>query len=39
VAMHPTAPAPSASLPVCPQCKTGHLLLIASLLPQRTRAP
>jgi hypothetical protein len=25
--------------PLCPQCKVGHLVLIASLLPQRTRAP
>lgn len=25
--------------PLCPKCKTGHLLCIATLLPQRTRAP
>lgn len=24
---------------VCPRCKTGHLICIATLLPQRTRAP
>ena len=26
-------------LPLCPHCKVGHLVLVASLLPQRTRAP
>jgi hypothetical protein len=30
---------PSASLRLCPRCKIGQLLLIASLLPQRTRGP
>ena len=30
---------PSQTLRLCPRCKLGHLLLIASLLPQRTRAP
>ena len=30
---------PDAALPLCPRCKIGHLLLVASLLPQRTRAP
>lgn len=39
LAMHPTTPAPGPSLPLCPHCQTGHLHLIASLLPQRTRAP
>ena len=28
---------PAAQL--CPHCKIGHLLLVASLLPQRTRGP
>ena len=32
-----TCPDPSPRL--CPACKTGHLVLVASLLPQRTRAP
>jgi hypothetical protein len=40
VALHlsprPPLPVPPA---ICPRCKTGHLLLVASLLPQRTRAP
>ena len=30
---------PSAALRLCPRCKIGHLILIASLLPQRTRGP
>jgi hypothetical protein len=30
---------PDASPRLCPACKTGHLVLVASLLPQRTRAP
>ena len=30
---------PTASPRLCPLCKTGHLLLLASLLPQRTRGP
>lgn len=30
---------PSPACPICPHCKIGHLHLIASLLPQRTRAP
>jgi hypothetical protein len=30
---------PDPALRLCPQCKIGHLILIASLLPQRTRAP
>jgi hypothetical protein len=29
----------SPALRLCPQCKIGHLILIASLLPQRTRGP
>lgn len=33
-----TAPAPL-PLPLCPHCKVGHLMLVAQLLPQRTRAP
>jgi hypothetical protein len=32
-------PAPNPPLRLCPQCQCGHLFLIASLLPQRTRAP
>ncbi len=30
---------PSPTPRLCPKCKSGHLVLIASLLPQRTRAP
>ena len=30
---------PSETLRLCPRCKIGHLVLMASLLPQRTRAP
>ena len=30
---------PSEILRLCPQCKIGHLILIASLLPQRTGGP
>ena len=29
----------SPALRLCPQCKIGHLILMASLLPQRTRGP
>lgn len=32
-------PAPAPTPPLCPRCRTGHLLLVAALLPQRTRAP
>lgn len=34
-------PAPALPPPgrLCPQCQVGHLLLVATLLPQRTRAP
>jgi len=38
----PCATAPSAAPPpplLCPQCKTGHLIWVRELLPQRTRAP
>ncbi len=37
----PVKPAPSVPLPLplCPHCKVGHLVLVASLLPQFTRAP
>jgi hypothetical protein len=34
-----TAPVLPPSAPLCPQCKRGHLLLVATLWPQRTRAP
>ena len=38
-----TAPPPPVSVPpplrVCPQCKVGHLVLVATFLPQRARAP
>src|SRR6266516_2843727 len=35
-----SSPNPSDPLPpLCPRCRIGHLVLIASLLPQRTRAP
>jgi hypothetical protein len=30
---------PTETLRLCPRCKIGHLLLIGSLLPQRTRGP
>ncbi len=30
---------PSETLRLCPRCKIGHLLLVASLLPQQTRGP
>jgi len=35
---HPLSTAPS-GLSLCPHCQIGHFHLIASLLPQRTRAP
>lgn len=35
----PNASISSPALRLCPQCKIGHLILIASLLPQRTRGP
>ena len=38
-ALQPSSPAPVRTPPLCPHCKTGHLMLVASLLPQRTRAP
>jgi hypothetical protein len=31
--------APEAGLPLCPKCKKGHLIFVARLSPQRTRAP
>jgi hypothetical protein len=34
-----SSPAPDATPRLCPACKTGRLVLVASLLPQRTRAP
>jgi hypothetical protein len=37
-AVQKAVPAPL-PLPLCPHCKVGHLVLVASLLPQRTRAP
>jgi len=30
---------PSQTLQLCPRCKIGHLVLVASLLPQQTRGP
>src|SRR5437867_7491055 len=30
---------PSETLRLCPRCKIGHLVLVASLLPQQTRGP
>src|SRR3989442_9642809 len=30
---------PSPAPRLCPRCQSGHLILIASLLPQRTRGP
>ena len=30
---------PDAALRLCPRCKIGHLVLMASLLPQQTRGP
>jgi len=39
-ALPQSSPAPVPALPsLCPRCKTGHLMLVASLLPQRTRGP
>jgi len=33
------ASAPAAPLLICPRCKSGHLILVASLLPERIRGP
>lgn len=32
-------PKPPAPILLCPRCKIGHLFVVATLLPQRTRAP
>ena len=39
VSQNGSVSSPSAALRFCPRCKIGHLILMASLLPQRTRGP